>query len=253
MSLEAETALVTGGGRGIGRAIAERLAKAGARVIVTGRSRGELDAAAAELGGVAMEADLADRGSLAALLARLGAEVGAISILVNNAGVAESAPLAKTTDEMFDRAMALNATAPFLLMRALLPAMVAAKHGRIVNIASNAGLTGYAYTSAYSASKHALVGLTRSIAMEVATSGVTVNAICPGFVDTGLSDAAASNIAQKTGKSVEQAKQALASLSPQKRLVTTEEVAHAVMSLLPREARGIHGQTIVLDGGQVMK
>jgi NAD(P)-dependent dehydrogenase (short-subunit alcohol dehydrogenase family) len=222
-------------------------------VVVTGRSREEIGAVAKEIDGLAMEADLAERASTSALLARLAAEIGAVQILVNNAGIAESAPLGKTSDELYDRTMAINATAPFLLMRALLPAMVAAKFGRVVNVASNAGLTGYAYTSAYCASKHALVGLTRAIAMEVATSGVTVNAVCPGFVDTGLSDAAATNIAQKTGKSLDAAKQILASLSPQKRLITTEEVAHAVMMLMPEEARGIHGQTIVLDGGQVMK
>jgi 3-hydroxybutyrate dehydrogenase len=245
-------ALVTGGGRGIGRAIALRLAGAGYGVVVTGRTRVEIDAVAAETGGVAVAVDLADRADVARAVAEIGERAGVIDVLVNNAGIAESAPAGRTSDAVWDRAMAVNATAPFLLARAFLPAMIAQGWGRIVNVASNAGLTGYAYTAAYCASKHALIGLTRALAAEVATTGVTVNAVCPGFVDTQMTDEAVARIVGKTGRAAADARAALEALSPQKRLMTVGEVAHAVLSLLPDEARGIHGQAIVIDGGQVL-
>jgi 3-hydroxybutyrate dehydrogenase len=172
---------------------------------------------------------------------------GADGALVNNAGIAESAPLARTDDAIWDRTMALNVTAAFSLCRAVMPEMARRGPGRVVNIASNAGLRGYAYTSAYCASKHALVGLTRALAVEFARTGVTVNAVCPGFVDTAMSERAAGNIERATGRD---GREALAALSPQKRMMTPEEVAHAVWSFLPYEARGITGQCIALDGGQ---
>ena len=252
MILASRTALVTGGGRGIGRAIAELLASQGARVVVTGRTVAELDEVARRIDGVAIEVDLADRGRVLALPAQVSARVGRVDILINNAGVAESAPLSRTTDEMLDRALAINTVAPILLARAFLPAMIDAGWGRIVNVASNAGLTGYAYTTAYCASKHALVGFTRALAMEIATTGVTVNAVCPGFVDTRITDEAAALIAGKTKRTVAESKSSLASMSPQKRLMQPEEIAHAVMTLLHDHARGIHGQAIAIDGGQVM-
>ena len=250
MSLAGKTALVTGGGRGIGRAIALGLARAGARIVVTGRTTSELTAVADETGGLARTLDLADRGAITGFATSLLAEVGRVDVLINNAGIAESASIAETTDELYDRTMAVNVTAPFALTRALLPPMLAAGWGRIVAVASNAGLTGYAYSTAYCASKHAIVGLTRALAMEIATSGVTVNAVCPGWVDTKMTDVSIARIAERTGRSPEDAKRALTNMSPQRRLIAPDEIAHAVLSLMPHEARGIHGQAIAIDGGQ---
>jgi NAD(P)-dependent dehydrogenase (short-subunit alcohol dehydrogenase family) len=252
MLLAGKTALVTGGGRGIGRAIAERLAQAGARVVVTGRTSAEIDAVAAETGGLALRVDLADRASLGAMLDELEARAVHVDILVNNAGIAESASYDRTDDALFDRAMELNVRAPFALCRALAPAMVKRGFGRVINVASNAGLIGYAYTSAYCASKHALVGLTRSMALELARTPVTVNAVCPGWVATQMADEAMQRIAEKTGRGAADAKKALEAMSPQRRLIEPAEVAHLVLTLTSNEARGIHGQAIPIDGGQVM-
>jgi NAD(P)-dependent dehydrogenase (short-subunit alcohol dehydrogenase family) len=252
MFLTGRHALVTGGGRGIGRAIAGRLAQEGARVVVAGRTRHEVEAAASELSGAFVVMDVADRASVAAGLAEVAEKVGPVEILVNNAGAAESAPLERTSDELWDRMMAVNATAAFTLCRALLPPMAARGWGRVINVASNAGLTGYAYTAAYCAAKHAVVGLTRALAMEVARSKVTVNAVCPGFVNTRLSDEAVERIVEKTGKSAAEARRALEAMSPQRRLVEPDEVAHVVAMLCSDAARSVHGQAIAVDGGQVM-
>lgn len=252
MFLTGRTALVTGGGRGIGRAIAERLSREGARLVVAGRTHPEVDRAAAELGGVGIVMDVADRASLAAGLAALSEKVGHVEILVNNAGAAESAPLERTTDELWDRMIAVNATATFALCRALIPAMVARRWGRVINVASNAGLTGYPYSAAYCAAKHAVVGLTRAIALEVARSPVTVNAVCPGWVETRMVDEAVDRIVKKTGRSEDDARRSLAAMSPQQRMVQPDEVAHVVATLCSDGARSVHGQAIAIDGGQVM-
>jgi 3-hydroxybutyrate dehydrogenase len=249
--LAGKTALVTGGGRGIGRAIAIQLAAAGARVVTAGRTQHEIDAVAAATGGVALNVDLGDRQKVIDFIAGVRA-IGEIDVLVNNAGIAESAPYDRTTDEMWDRMMQVNVHAAFALSRAFIPAMVKAGFGRVVNVASNAGRAGYAYTTAYCASKHALVGVTRALAAELAKTPVTVNAVCPGWVRTDMVKAAAERIAQKTKRSAEQAQEELAQMSPQRRLIEPEEVAHLVLSLCAPAARGIHGQSIVLDGGQLM-
>jgi NAD(P)-dependent dehydrogenase (short-subunit alcohol dehydrogenase family) len=247
--LAGKVALVTGGGRGIGAACARGLAAAGARVIVSGRDKAALDAIAAELGGRAIVADLLDRASTD----RMVAEVGAVDILVNNAGVAESASLERTTDAIWDRVMELDATAPFRVTRALVPAMVKAGWGRVVNIASNAGVSGYGYTAAYCAAKHAMVGMTRALAIDLGRTGVTINALCPGWVDTALADEAVARIADKTKKSLADARGILEGMSPQRRMIQPEEVAHAAVMLCADASRGIHGQTIVIDGGAVLK
>lgn len=252
MELAGKTALVTGGGRGIGRAIAVRLAADGARVVVTGRTTAEIDEVARVVGGVAIACDMADRAQIAALVERVQRDVGRVDVLVANAGVAESAPYHATSDDAWDRMMAVNATAPFLLARAFVPGMTRHGWGRVVVVASNAGRIGYAYTSGYCASKHAAVGFVRALALETARSGVTVNAVCPGWVATQMVDDAVRNIADKTGRTAAQATDDLRAMSPQRRLVEPEEVAHLVGVLCAAASRGIHGQAIPLDGGQVM-
>ena len=252
MWLDGRTALVTGGGRGIGAAVARRLAGAGAHVVLWGRTAAELDAVAAEVGGVAIVCDLADRAATDRALART-AEVGTIDILVNNAGLALSAPLARITDEDWDRLLEVNSTAAFRLCRALVPAMVERGWGRVINLASNAGVSGYRYTAAYCASKHAMVGMTRALAVELATTGVTVNAVCPGWVATRMVSEAVARIAGKTGRSQEQARTALAEMSPQHRILSADEVAAMVEYLCRDEAQAVHGQAMLIDGGQVLK
>jgi NAD(P)-dependent dehydrogenase (short-subunit alcohol dehydrogenase family) len=249
VQLNGKHALVTGGGRGIGQACAQALARAGATVTVVGRSRMNLDAVAAQVNGRALEADLSDRASTDKMLA----QVGRVDILVNNAGIAESAPLEKTTDELWERVMELDATSPFRVIRALVPAMVQAKWGRVINIASNAGVSGYGYTAAYCAAKHAMVGFTRALAIDLARTGVTINALCPGWVATDMAAEAVARIVAKTGRSDDEARATLENMSPQRRMIQPAEVAHTAVMLCADEARGIHGQTIVIDGGAILK
>jgi 3-hydroxybutyrate dehydrogenase len=241
MGLSGKVALVTGGARGIGAAIVRRLASDGARIIVLDRQRTAL---LDEVGATFLECDLTDAGALDQALA----SARDVSILVQNAGIGESSPLGKTSDEMWNRAMALNVTAAFRVARALVPPMVAARWGRVVHVASIAGLLGQPYVAAYCASKHALVGLTRAIASEVAGSGVTVNAVCPGFVDTEMTSKTIDNIVSKTGRTPEDARRSLEDMNPQRRLVSPEEIADVVAMLCSEQARGIHGQAIAIDG-----
>jgi NAD(P)-dependent dehydrogenase (short-subunit alcohol dehydrogenase family) len=248
-NLTGKRALVTGGGRGIGAACARELAAAGARVVVCGRSAADLEAIAESIKGEAMRVDLLDRADTD----RFTASVGHIDVLVNNAGAAESAALEKTTDEMWDRIMELDATSPFRVTRALVPGMIKGGWGRVINIASNAGISGYGYTAAYCAAKHAMVGFTRALAIDLARTNVTINAICPGWVETALADEAVARIAEKTGRSLEEAKKTLEVMSPQRRMIKPDEVAHAVAMLCADGARGIHGQTLVIDGGAILK
>jgi NAD(P)-dependent dehydrogenase (short-subunit alcohol dehydrogenase family) len=247
-------AAVTGGGGGIGAAIADALAHHGARLTLFGRDLAKLSAqrdAIAERSGVdaaCAKLDVTDE----AAVARAFAPLGRIDILVNNAGAAESAPVARSDAALMRRMLDVNYLGPFHCIQAVLPAMLAGGSGRIVNIASTAGLTGYPYVAAYCGAKHALVGLTRALAIELAKSGVTVNAVCPGFTDTDLVARAVATIAAKTGRSEDAARQELARGNPMGRLVTPDEVAAAVVFLCLPAASAMTGQAIAVAGGEVM-
>lgn len=237
---------MTGGGRGIGAAVARALARAGVDVLVAARSREEVDAVAGELRGQGYRAAAAtvDVTQPASVQSLAGA-AGSIDILINNAGSSSSAPLKRTTLEEWNRLLAVNATSTFLCTQAFLPGMLERKWGRVVNLASVAGLFGAKYIAAYSAAKHAVVGFTKSMAAEVEGSGVTFNAVCPGYVDTPMTDASLARIMATTGKSHAEALQAVLAHSGQARLITPDEVARAVVAACTGEG---NGAAVLLDG-----
>jgi NAD(P)-dependent dehydrogenase (short-subunit alcohol dehydrogenase family) len=249
-TLAGKHAVVTGASRGIGLAVARSLLAQGARVTLMARDAAGLDAAARELGGgVAWQTvDVTDPASVAQAFAL----AGSVDILVNNAGQAASSPFMRTDAALWQRMLDANLSGAYHCIHAALPSMLEAGWGRIVNVASTAGLTGYRYVAAYCAAKHGLVGLTRALALELATKGITVNAVCPGYTETDIVQEAVANIVRKTGRSEEQARAELASGNPQGRLVQPEEVAHAVAMLCMPAAGAMNGQAIAVAGGEVM-
>ena len=259
MKLKDKIALITGGGRGIGRAIALAFAEEGADIAVAARTLAQVESVAQEIASqtkvraLPVACDVSQVNSVEAMFQQVTERLGREpDILVNNAGIAESAALTKTDDELWQKHLAINLSGSFYCTRAALPAMISRGWGRIINIASIAGKTGAPYIAAYSASKHGLLGLTRSTALEFAAKGITTNAICPGYVDTEMTTRGVENITKKTGRSAEEAMAAIKKMSPQGRLVTSEEVA-ALALLLASEAGGaINGQAINIDGGSVL-
>ena len=259
MKLQDRIVLITGGGRGIGRAIALVFAREGAEVVVAARSINQVEKVATEIAdqfsakALPVFCDVSDIKSVEEMFARVTEHVGrGPDILVNNAGIAESAPLTKTDNELWHRHLAINLSGTFYCTRAALPPMIQRGWGRVINIASIAGKIGAPYIAAYSASKHGVLGLTRSAALEVAAKGITVNAICPGYVDTEMTTRGVENITKKTGLPADQAMESLKKMSPQNRLVEPEEVAALALLLASEDGRGINGQAINVDGGTVL-
>lgn len=237
--------VVTGGGRGIGAEIARRFAAAGDRVTVMARTRDEVEKVADEIGGYGVRCDVGEPASVeAAFMA-----AGPADVLVNCAGVARSSPVLKTDVRVWDEHLKVNLTGAFLCSLKVLPYMASRGRGRIINIASVAGLKGYPYLAAYCASKHGLVGLTRALAAEYADKGVTVNAICPGYVESPLLTASVQNIVEKTGRVVDEVRQDLMDMSPQHRFFEADEVAQLALFLSSDGARGMNGQAIPICGG----
>jgi NAD(P)-dependent dehydrogenase (short-subunit alcohol dehydrogenase family) len=257
MRLKDQVALVTGGGRGIGREIAMALAREGGDVAVAARSRDEVEAVRKEIEGLGRHAfagqcDVTDRDQVIRLVREVAAALGPITILVNNAGIAASVKTVEMDDALWERILRVNLTGTYLCTKAVLPGMLRRQYGRIINIASTGGKVGFLYSAAYCASKHGVLGFTRALALEVAKHGITVNAICPGFAETRMTDESIRRIVDKTGRSSDAARQALESLNPQQRLIRPEEVAAVAVMLASPEAGGIHGQAINVDGGAVM-
>jgi NAD(P)-dependent dehydrogenase (short-subunit alcohol dehydrogenase family) len=247
-------ALVTGGGSGIGLAVAKALDAAGATVSLLGRNRDKLKTAATQLAhvGALLSADITDPKQVAEAVQAGEQAHGRLSILVNNAGAAESAPIENTDLGLWQRMLEANLTGTFIVTQATLPSLLAADAGRIVNVASTAGLKGYRYVSAYSAAKHGVIGLTRALATELASGNCTVNAVCPGFTETELLQQSLQNIREKTGLSEAQARKSLLRDNPQGRFIQPEEVADTVLWLCRNTSQSINGQAIAVAGGEVM-
>jgi 3-hydroxybutyrate dehydrogenase len=247
-------AVVTGGGRGIGFAVAQRLAAMGASLTLLGRDRETLFAAIARMPGATCDAqacDVGDDAEVQRAFEAIGRAHRTLAVLVNNAGAARSAKFARTGRALWDEMLRVNLTGAYLCTHAAMPALARAPWARVVNVASTAGLVGYPFVSAYCAAKHGLIGFTRALALELAATRITVNAVCPGYTDTELVRDAVSNIVARTGKSETEARGALASRNPQGRLVTPDEVAASVAWLCLPDSQAITGQAIVVAGGEV--
>lgn len=255
-SLAGKHAFVTGGGRGIGAAVARGLLMHGARVTVSARNADALADtvnALCQFGQIGyVIADIAAPESVGHAFSEARSRFGAVDILVNNAGQARSAPFLKTDEALWQDMLAVNLTGTFHCSHAALPDMLASGWGRIVNVVSTAGLTGYQYVSAYCAAKHGVIGLTRSLATELATKGITVNAVCPGYTETGIVQETIANIVARTGRSEAAALAELTAGNPQKRLVRPEEVANAVTWLCLPGSDAMNGQALAVAGGEIM-
>lgn len=255
-ALDGKHAVVTGGGSGIGAAIAHALAGAGARVTLIGRDAEKLEAQRQAIGTAqpthCEAADVTRPEAVERAFASATATLGPVDILVNNAGQAQAAPFGKTDLGLWQRMLDVNLTGTFLCTQAALPAMIERGFGRIVNVASTAGQIGYPYVAAYCAAKHGVIGLTRSLALEIATTGVTVNAVCPGYTETPLLQESLDQVIAKTGRTASDARAALQRANPQRRFIEPDEVAHAVLWLLMPGSRSITGQSISISGGEVM-
>jgi len=248
-NLKGSHALVTGGATGIGLAIAKALCASGVRVTVASRNIQRIEEVIKDLDAVTgMALDVTDSGSVRSVFEA----AGPVDILVNNSGIALAAPFDSTTQEQLANVMAVNLTGVFHCMQAVLPSMRERNYGRIINIASTAGLRGYAYTSVYSASKHGVIGMTRSLALELASTGITANSICPGFTDTEIVADATANISKVTGRTRDEALAELVKHNPQKRLIAPAEVADTVLWLCGENSRSINGQAIAIAGGEIM-
>lgn len=257
-TLAGRHAVVTGGGRGIGAAIAAALAARGASLTLMGRHGETLERQAGELNkrfgvvAAAVPCDLADGAAVESAFRQSRERLGPAQILVNNAGQAEAADFLRTSRALWDRMLAVNLTGTFLATQQVLPAMLEAGAGRIVNIASTSGLKGYKQVSAYCAAKHGVIGLTRALALETARRGVTVNAVCPGYTDTDMAASAVAGLRAALGKSEAEARGMLTAAIPQGRLMTPEEIGETVAWLCGPAAAGITGQAIAVAGGEVM-
>ena len=245
-------AVVTGGGSGIGAATAKRLVEHGATVSIMGRDATRLASAAEQMGCTAQQVDITDAQSVSNGFAAVVDQHGPVEILVNNAGAAESCSFAKMDHALWSRMLEVNLTGTFACTRAVIEPMLERSFGRIVNIASTSSLKGFAYVSAYCAAKHGVLGMTRALALEVARKGITVNAVCPGFADTELTERSIENIVASTGRTPEQALAALVKGNPQQRLIQPEEIAGTVLWLCSKSATSVTGQAIAVAGGEVM-
>jgi NAD(P)-dependent dehydrogenase (short-subunit alcohol dehydrogenase family) len=256
MKPQGQHALVTGGGRGIGAAISSALVKAGVKVTITGRYSKSLEqhtSSLQEFGETQFQVcDVTDPSSISSTFGNAATALGPITILINNAGQAQSQPFLKTSLELWQQMLEVNLTGTFLCTQAALPGMLEMGWGRIINVSSTAGLTGYPYVSAYSAAKHGVIGLTRSLALELAKKNITVNAVCPGYTETDIVLEAVQNIMARTGRSEREARAELMKLNPQARMIHPNEIANTVLWLCNPSSSSITGQAIAIAGGEVM-